>query len=161
MSSFIFANDKTKTPKIKYHTPTTFRTQRKLLFSSTPILQMPQPMHPPPPGVSPPRTSPAISSAPTVSGNSSYYPPINNFAINQPQFIMPWAVPGTKDNSSLYKTSSPDITYPAGSRDEEKNNRFVEAMDMYLFTNFQVRAILVGDRPHPFVGYTRLAEYYK
>ena len=34
-------------------------------------------------------------------------------------------------------------------------------MDMYLFTNFQVRAILVGDRPHPFVGYTRLAEYYK
>ena len=118
-------------------------------------------MHPPPPGVSPPRTSPTISPTINARRNSSYYPPVGNFANSQPQFIMPWAVPGTKDNSSLYKTSPPTLTYPAGSRDEDKNNRFVKSMDMYLFTNFQVRAILVGDRPHPFSGYVRLTEYYK
>ena len=34
-------------------------------------------------------------------------------------------------------------------------------MDMYLFTNFQTRAVLVGQREHPFLNYPRLAEYWQ
>ena len=33
-------------------------------------------------------------------------------------------------------------------------------MDMHLFSNFQVRSVLVGDRPHPFLGYERLTSYW-
>ena len=54
---------------------------------------------------------------------------------------------------------TPKITYPAGSRDEDVHNRFVAKMDMHLFSNFHVRSILVGDRPHPFSGYNRLTKH--
>ena len=33
-------------------------------------------------------------------------------------------------------------------------------MDMYLFKCYQVRAVLVGTRPHPFIGYSRLQQYW-
>ena len=33
-------------------------------------------------------------------------------------------------------------------------------MDMFLFSNFQVRAVLVGDRPHPFSNYERLEQFW-
>ena len=32
---------------------------------------------------------------------------------------------------------------------------------MHLFSNFQVRKVLVGDRPHPFADYERLTQYWQ
>ena len=34
-------------------------------------------------------------------------------------------------------------------------------MDMHLFSNFQVRAVLVGNRPHPFSNYERLQQFWQ
>ena len=31
---------------------------------------------------------------------------------------------------------------------------------MFLFSNFQVRAVLVGERPHPFSNYERLKQFW-
>ena len=52
------------------------------------------------------------------------------------------------------------MKYPAGSRDERANKRFIKEMDMYLFRNFQVRSVLVGERLHPFGDYARLKQYW-
>ena len=158
MSSSIFANGKIKKADFHYHTPTTFRTQRRLQFASPPTFSSTTPLHPPPPGISPPRTSPSVLPMQDASANSNHLAPAVYCNNSQQQFILPWETPGAK-TTSLYKTSAPKILYPAGSRDEDVNKRFIKQMDMYLFGNFQVRSILVGDRPHPFSDYARLAQY--
>ena len=120
----------------RIHTPTTFRAQRRLAFRtpatpsiSTAVLG--------PPGVSPP-SSPRLTPAPR---------------------ILPWETAGNSRTTSLFKTSPPNLTYPAGSIDERTNKRFLKEMDMFLFSNFQVRAVLVGQRPHPFSDYERLKQF--
>ena len=156
MASSIFANGKIQTQQHRYHTPTTFRAQKRLLFTNTPSFNTPTTLNPPPPGVSPPRVSPASLPTPNNAGRSfSTITSVNP----QPQYILPWDTPGSK-TASLYKIAPPKITYPAGSRDEDDNKRFVKKMDMHLFSNFQARSVLVGDRPHPFSGYERLAQYW-
>ena len=62
--------------------------------------------------------------------------------------------------AALYKYRPPNITYPAGSRVESTNKRFLKCMDMYLFQNFIVRSVMVGTIPHPFLGYKRLNDYW-
>ena len=118
-----------------------------------------------PPGVSPQR--PPISASSTAendSNNSANIFANNNLPNTQSLQIfqhlqLPWDVPGAKV-TSLYKSSPPKLVYPSGSQDEETNDRFTKRMDMYLYQNFQVRSILVGDRPHPFAEYTRLKQYW-
>ena len=73
--------------------------------------------------------------------------------------ILPWESAGSKI-TSLYKSAPPKLVYPAASRDERVNTRFVKQMDMYLFKNYQVRSVLVGERPHPFADYPRLKQYW-
>ena len=158
MSNFLFANGKVPNSRIRYHTPTTFRTQRRLTFSCSTTNNAATPLQPLPPGVSPPRPSFPPVSAHNGGNSASFFPPHAQIAPQQ-QYIMPWEIPGAK-TSSLYKTSPPKILYPTGSRDEETNQHFLKQLDMYLFSNFQVRSILVGDRPHPFSGYSRLSQYY-
>ena len=61
MSSFIFVNDKIHSQRNRYHTPSTFRAQRRLLFTNPTPLSTPAVAatgNPPPPGVSPPRIPP-------------------------------------------------------------------------------------------------------
>ena len=118
-----------------------------------------------PPGVSPQR--PPISASSTAendSNNSANIFANNNLPNTQSLQIfqhlqLPWDVPGAKV-TSLYKSSPPKLVYPSGSQDEETNDRFTKRMDMYLYQNFQVRSILVGDRPHPFSEYLRLKQYW-
>lgn len=73
------------------------------------------------------------------------------------QPLPPWHIQHT---TSLYKVAAPKLVYPAGSRDEDINSRFLKRMDMYLFKNLNVRAVLIRSRPHPFTGHTRLVEYW-
>ena len=145
--------------KQRYHTPTTFRATRRLQFTNSPTTSTMSTIHPPPPGVSPPRTTPGISPAannvPTLQHS---LPAIKAFQL-QPQYILPWDIPGSK-TTTLFKVKPPHLSYPAGSSDEVENKRFTKRMDMFLFSNFQVRSILVGDRPHPFSGYERLSQYW-
>ena len=121
----------------RVHTPTTFRAQRRLLFR-TPIATSTSSSSIGPPGVSPP-SSPQSSPIPRM---------------------LPWETAGNTNTTSLFKTSAPNLKYPAGSTDERVNNRFLKQMDMFLFSNFQVRAVLVGDRPHPFSNYAPLAQFW-
>ena len=160
MASFIFANGKIQTQRNRYHTPATFRAQRRLRFTNPTPLGNLAAANPPPPGVSPPRAS--FNALPTPgNGQLSGSAMASILPFNpQPQYILPWDTPGST-TSSLYKVSPPKITYPAGSRDEEVNKRFIKEMDMHFFSNFQVRQVLVGDRPHPFLGYDRLAQYWQ
>ena len=72
---------------------------------------------------------------------------------------MSWDTPGAKV-TALYKSAPPKLEYPSGSQDEAINDRFKKRMDMFLFQNFQVRAALVGERPHPFAVYARLKQYW-
>ena len=147
-----------------------FTTILLLLFarkdgSSSPVHQLSVQLlrctlHPPPPGLSPPRISPSVLPIQNASANFNHLAPAAGYNNSQQQFILPWETPGAK-NTSLYKTSAPKIVYPAGSRDEDANKRFVQKMDMHLFSNFQVRSVLVGDRPHPFSDYARLLQYQK
>ena len=58
------------------------------------------------------------------------------------------------------KYRAPDLIYPAGSRVEAVNKRFIKCMDMYLFQNFIVLSIMVGSIPHPFLSYQRLNNYW-
>ena len=121
----------------RIHTPTTFHAQRRLAFrtSTTPpitstILG--------PPGVSPPP--------------SPQFPPV--------PMMLPWATAGDPKTSTLFKIVAPNLKYPAGSIDERANKRFLKDMDIFLFSNFQVRTVLVGDRPHPFSNYERLEQFW-
>ena len=156
MSSFLFSNDKVQNSRVRYHVPTTFRAQRRLNFPSSTTNNLSTPLQPLPPGVSPPR--PSVSNVlPTNDVIPGFLPPSYAQSAGQQQFIMPWEIPGTR-TSSLYKMAPPKILYPAGSRDEETNQHFLTKLDNYLFSNFHVRSILVGDRAHPFSGYNRLTE---
>ena len=160
MASFIFANGKIRSQRNRYHTPATFRAQKRLLFTNPTPLSTPAVAaagNPPPPGVSPPRIPPTATNTVQISTHPYPHFAATNF---QPQYILPWDTPGSKTDT-LYKISPPKLEYPAGSRDEEVNKRFLKKMDMHLFSNFQVRKVLVGDRPHPFSGYDRLAEYWR
>lgn len=121
----------------RIHTPTTFRAQLRLSFR-TPATPSILPMTIGPPGVSPP-SSPQISPF---------------------QMVLPWATAGDPKTSSLFKIAPPNLKYPAGSIDERANKRFLKEMDIYLFSNFQVRVVLVGDRPHPFSNYERLQQFW-
>ena len=167
-SSSFFTNGTIKRPRYRYHTPTTFRAQKRLLFpdpstihSKFPPASTELPLSPP--GVSPPRQSfsrPAISTAnndkiDSANSNLSSTQQLQLFQHLQ----LPWDTPGAK-SSSLYKSAPPNLTYPSGSQDEAINDRFMKRMDMYLFQNFQVRSILVGERPHPFAEYPRLNQYW-
>ena len=163
MASFIFANDKIRSQRNRYHTPATFRAQKRLLFTNPTPLSTPAAAatgNPPPPGVSSPRVSPTAFSA-TNNVQISVHPhPHFAFTNFQPQYILPWDTPGSKTDT-LFKISPPKLKHSAGSRDEEINKRFLKKINMYLFSNFQVHKVLVGDRPHPFLGYDRLAEYWR
>ena len=73
--------------------------------------------------------------------------------------MLPWETLGSKA-TDLYKKVPPKLKYPAGSQEQSVNDRFLKRMDMYLFSNYQVRSVLVGSRPHPFLNYPRLKEYW-
>ena len=156
----MFANGKIQKQRNYYHTPTTFRAQKRLLFTNSSSFSTPTVLHPPPPGVSPPRSPITPLQTPNKEQNLVQPHAATDLANLQPQYVLPWETPGSK-TASLYKVSPPKIVYPAGSRDEDVNKRFVSEMDMHLFRNFQVRSILIGDRPHPFSGYKRLKQYWQ
>ena len=120
----------------RVHTPLTFRSRTRL-FTNSPVPNVNAPLMPP--GVSPP-SSPS-------SANSS-----------TSDFVLPWE--SASSTTTLYKSAGPKLSYPAGSRDEDVNRRFLRRMDMYLFSNFQVRQVLTGQRPHPFLNYPRLKQYW-
>ena len=136
--------------KTKFHTPSTFRSQRQLRFpppSTTSFSATPPALTPP--GVDPPNAS-----------ENTQRTPVSTIPPNVPtQYILPWETPGSTA-TSLYKTSPPKLQYPAGSRDKKVINRFLKKMDMFLFKCYQVRAVLVGTRPHPFLSYDRLNRYW-
>ena len=159
MASSIFANGKIQKQRNHYHTPTTFRATKRLFFANSPSLSIPTASHPPPPGVSPPRTSSTVSQTPNDDQILSPSFTATKDQNLQPRYVLPWETAGAK-SASLYKVSPPKIIYPAGSRDEDANKRFIKKMDMHLFRNFQVRSVLVGDRPHPFSEYERLTQYW-
>ena len=117
MTSFVFANGKIQSQRLRYHTPTTFRAQKRLCFTNpTPPNALaalnPPALNPPPPGVSPPH--PSFSASPTPNYNSYRRFPAVSL---QPHYILPWDTPGSK-TASLYKISPPKLSYPAGSRDK-------------------------------------------
>ena len=135
------------------HTPFTFRSRRRLAFpfSTPPSIPSSQP---PAPATT---AAPDDSSIPPIPGvDVSSAPPPDP----QPplQYVLPWET--ASKATSLYKISPPKLRYPAGSRDEDVNKRFLRQMDMFLFSNFQVRQVLEGTRQHPFENCSRLVEYY-
>ena len=73
--------------------------------------------------------------------------------------ILPWEINGNKQNK-LFNVAPPKLQYPAGSRDETTNERFVTEMDMYLKRSYLVRSVINGDTPHPFSVYERLQQYW-
>ena len=73
--------------------------------------------------------------------------------------ILPWEFEGNKF-TSLYKCAPPKLTYPGGSTNAKKNNRFIKRMDMFLNKNFLVRSVIHGETPHPFQMYPRLKQYW-
>ena len=85
-------------------------------------------------------------------------PPLPALPLMQTR-ILPWEIAGNKV-TSLYKSSPPDLVYPAGSRDEAVNERFITRMNMYLTQNFLVRSALSKATPHPFANYDRLKRYW-
>ena len=121
----------------RIHTPTTFRAQRSLAFRTP--------------------ATPSISS--TILGPPGVSPPSSPHSTTVPR-VLPWETAGNSRTNSLFKTASPNLKSPAGSVDERTNNRFLKEMYMFLFSNFQVRAVLVGDRPHPFSNYERLEQFW-
>ena len=146
-TSFLAKNGRPIRPQL--HTPTTFRRAQRRLFSTpqTPISTPPPATELSPPGVTPPGSPTSAS----ISGTRIPPPIIDR--------VLPWETPGVK-KTTLYRISAPKLVYPAGSIDESLNQRFLRKMDMYLFRNFQVRAVLVGQRKHPFLDYPRLKEYW-
>ena len=180
-SSFFAAKSKDKQ---RFHTPTTFRAQRQLQFS-TPTTPTPQRQMAAAHGLTNLQNySPSASatssqqSATTSNANANQTQhPITNATTNPSvgtnpqtngtpqqallnQRILPWDVNGSR-HTKLYNTAAPKIVYPAGSRDEEINQRFIKQMDMYLNRNFLVRSIMKGDTPHPFLYYERLEQYWQ
>ena len=180
---------------IKYHTPTTYRSQRRLNFSastsipsansSSATLIAPLPPQPPLPNKEL-RIDPSDNNAYTLEdfiqeyGGSTTHPPTQwqkarkfVFTINSPtksqsnnnseeyeSYVLPWENAGSKI-SSLFRSAPPKLKYPAGSRNEDINNRFCKRMDHYLFRSFHVRDVLVDNRPHPFSSYKPLQRYWQ
>ena len=169
--------------KQRFHTPTTFKAQRRLTFtpasssvftsgSSNPPLPVPPPLPNSP--HQHPRIDPTDGKPYTLPefimeyGGSLDKPPIewNNATAHVAQLsptihelTLPWDEPGGK-TSNLFKHQPPSLSYPAGSRDEDTNRRFLKRMDHYLFSSIQVRAAIVGKRPHPFSEYQPLEVYW-
>ena len=184
----------------KYHTPITYRSQRRLVFSptstSTPSAvaspgsdstQPPLPVQPAPPSL-PDENSlriddsdgnvytlksfikeygGSLSSPPVEWLNAKEFnvtihstmSPTQSQRTSSPERVLPWENDASKI-TSLYKSAPPKLVYPAGSRDEDVNKRFLTRMDHYLFRSFHSRQVLVGSRPHPFSNYPRLNQYW-
>lgn len=145
-SSFIMHGK--NTPRVLLHTPTTYRAQRRLRFT-TPSAQIGLSDLPPVPGVSPtlsPMQTPSTNipalpmadnlSAQTPSTNIPALPMANNLSTSTPldnsheppMRCLPWDTPGASI-TSLYKTKAPNLKYPSGSQDEAVNERFLKRMD--------------------------------
>ena len=99
-----------------------------------------------------------ISAARSLSG-LQFNPLSATHADASQERVLPWEI---TDNqfTSLYKVAPPKLSYPAGSRDEDVNRRFVTQMDMYLHQNYLVRSVLIGETPHPFSNYPRMQQYW-
>lgn len=148
MTLFIFGNNKIRQQKQRYHTPTTFRVTRRLYFRNSPTRSTMPMLNPPPPdvSVSPPHSTPGTFSFVYNNVQTPQLPlSIINTFYSQPQYILPWDTPGSK-TTTLFKIKPSHLTYSAGSSDETTSKRFTKHMDMYLFDNFQVHSVLVGDR---------------
>lgn len=191
MASSLFTNGKVNR---RFHTPTTYRAQRRLFSASTPQLRDDQHQQ-----LIAAQNLTALQNSTTISnddgntGSTASAPAThdvtdqqsNQVGVNRPhplekmgatthgspahsnnahksqqdQLILPWEINGNK-HTKLYATAPPKLVYPAGSRDESINERFVKQMDMFLNRNFLVRSILNGTTPHPFSDYERLTEYW-
>ena len=186
----------------RFHTPRTYRTQRRLQFSSSTLTSQHEDQRRLTAGArdlaalhnfandldnvgnvnSPTDDSEELhqasatnnTTAPTHPlqsiGSSPFVPPAQlpsfvpstQFPIqnaDDSQLTLPWDINGNK-HTKLYAIAPPKLAYPAGSRDESMNHRFIKRMDMYLNRNFLVRSILNGTTPHPFSTYKRLKEYW-
>ena len=156
----------------KIHTPATYNSQRKLIFrtpSSTnsswrsSSISSPAISTTAPDSTANAPSSPQLRPPGTTPPSSPRSSPFTSLSGSQPEnlddFVLPWET-AAGSTTSLYKSSPPDLHYPADSRDERVNNRFLRQMDMYLFKNYQVRAVLTGERQHPFSDYPRLNEYW-
>ena len=121
----------------RIHTPTTFRVQRRLAFRT--------------PG------SPSISS--TLLGPPGVSPP-SSPQIPPVPMTLPWVTADDPKTSTLFKTVASNLKYPTGSINERTNERFLKDVHIYLFSNFQVHVVLVGERPHPFSNYDRLEQFW-
>ena len=86
MANLFFVNGNIKTPSHRYHTPTTFRAQKRLRFTNPTPLIAPTIPHPPPPGVSPPR--PQAINTPTTNKDpfEANLPPRIPTPIVQPEY---------------------------------------------------------------------------
>ena len=195
MATSLFAANKVKR---KFHTPISFRAQRRLHFQTpnaqTPVSQSTlaaahqlaslqdstvanatdtsasaNSANTPDPSAS--NNSPNQNS-PTPLEGASTNTQQNNTANNaqqnnqlpkliplQDNRILPWDINGNK-HTKLYSTAPPALSYPAGSRDDAVNDRFILQMDMYLNRNYLVRSVISGETPHPFSVYDRLNEYW-
>ena len=177
----------------KFHTPTSFRSQRRLSFTPTPATcslaqQPPLPAQPPLPSSPPlvesrldisdgnfynlaefikeyggdfdnPPTQWLQSSNPRISVPSTF-PATGGFVdYGTNELVLPWAEPGTS-SATLFKNAPPKLKFPAGSRDEDVNKRFLKNMDHYLFQSIHVYNIVEGKRPHPFISYEPLQRYW-
>ena len=195
----MFSLAKVSANKRKYHTPTTYRSQRRLFFTpDSASLQTPNthadwhpvlPTQPPSPSADPQNTlriDAADGNAYTLNsfiqeyGGSTASPPqewedaqevtatiqctpqTENFPPNKlasPERVLPWENAASKI-TKLFNIAPPKLKYPAGSRDEDTNKRFIKKMDHYLFRSYHVRSVLVGEREHPFQNYPRLQQYW-
>ena len=164
----------------RFHTPTTFKAQRRLSFSpATASASLTNQTLLPTQSSS--STAPilridladgkaynleqfvaqyggSISSPPAQWLGAGDLPNINTSHDNE--LTLPWEEPGSK-STALFKAEPPKLVYPAGSRDEDVNKRFTKKMDHYLFKSVHVRNVLIGKRPHPFRNYDRLTEYWR
>ena len=195
----MFSISKTSVNKRKYHTPTTYRSQRRLFFTpdsaatQTPNTNAdPQPVlptRPPLPSADPQNElridetdgnaymlisfieeyGGSIASPPQewedaqkVKATIQYKPQPKKFSSSKfgsPERILPWET-SASNITKLFNIAPPKLKYPAGSRDEDTNKRFIKKMDHYLFRSYHVRSVLVGEREHPFQNYPRLQEYW-
>ena len=178
MASSLFATNKVTR---RLHTPTTFRAQRRLQFSTpqpnalNAALQLTAMQNSTTPQDSNVlnSTSSADSAVPATSTSTASSAVNSNFqhathvhvpnpivTVNTPDNrVLPWDINGNK-HTKLYSAAPPNLKYPAGSRDEDANDRFVIQMDMFLNRNYLVRSVINGTTPHPFSVYDRLNDYW-
>ena len=113
---------------------------------------------PPPPTISSSTGSNAQDSSAILANPSTSFPS-QAIQHNSNDRILPWDINGNK-HTKLYNISPPKLKYPAGSRDETVNDRFVTQMDMFLNRSYLVRSVMSGSTPHPFSVYERLDQYW-